>query len=253
MKRLLLFLSLCFICTAAIAHTINWYIDGSVYHTTTCESGENITPPTAPEKYGYTFQGWKDVFPIEYIANTGGQYINTGVQPKDSLVLNITLMFESYCPIFGARTSESHSLFAGYDASAGLYLDYGSGYNLGRIAYFGKINLNTIYRLSYGNKYIKNLGTGEFFVSKTPVTFSPINLNLYLFALNSNNSYSGKDTGVNKLRIYDVQIYDNNVIVRNFIPVLDKNGVPCMFETIENKLYYNAGTGSFVAGPIVGE
>ena len=62
MKRLLLFLSLCFICTAAIAHTINWYVDGSVYHTTTCESGEDVTPPTAPEKYGYDFDGWKSAF-----------------------------------------------------------------------------------------------------------------------------------------------------------------------------------------------
>ncbi|MDW2995919.1 MAG: InlB B-repeat-containing protein [Alphaproteobacteria bacterium] len=255
MKRLLLFLSLCFICTAAIAHTINWYVDGSVYHTTTCESGENVTPPTAPEKYGYTFRGWKDVTPVEYIANTGVQYIDIGVQPTDTLILNITLMFEAYGAIFGARTSEAHSMFAGFDANAGLYLDYGSGYNLGRIAYLEKIQLNSIYRLSYGNRYIKNLNTGDFFVSESPVSFTPINLHLYLFSLNSNNNAAigSTDTKVKKIRLYDMQIFNNNTLIRDFIPVLDSNGVPCMYDRIENKLYYNAGKGSFIAGPIIGE
>ena len=253
MKRFFVFLFAVFVCTDLIAYTINWYIGNDVYHTTTCEGGEDITPPTAPEKYGYTFKGWKDVSPVEYIANTGTQYINTGIKPNDTLVINVTLMFKSYCSIFGARTSETHSLFAGYDANAGLFLDYGSGYQLGRIAYFGNIDFGTVYRLSYGNKYIKNLDTSDFFVSDARVTFSPINLNLYLFSLNSNGSAGGTEKGTEILRIYDVQIYDHNVLVRNFMPVVDKNGVACMFDTVENRLYYNVGKGNFVAGPIIGE
>ena len=38
--------------------TMKWYIDGSVYATTTCESGNNITMPTTPTRRGYTFNGW---------------------------------------------------------------------------------------------------------------------------------------------------------------------------------------------------
>ena len=95
MKRLLLFLSLCFICTAAIAHTINWYVDGSVYHTTTCESGEDVTPPTAPEKYGYTFRGWKKYIPIEYLESTGTQYIDILYKPTMNNRLEIDYQFLS--------------------------------------------------------------------------------------------------------------------------------------------------------------
>jgi hypothetical protein len=81
MKRFLLFLSALFIATTAIAHTINWYVDDSVYHTTICESGDNITPPTAPEKYGYTFKEWKPaVYFVDYITSNGSNYIDTNIK-----------------------------------------------------------------------------------------------------------------------------------------------------------------------------
>ena len=77
MKRFLILLSLLF-CTIAYAQTetINWYVDGNVYQTTMCESGDNITPPTAPNKRGYTFQGWQTYVPIEYLEATGTQWID---------------------------------------------------------------------------------------------------------------------------------------------------------------------------------
>lgn len=59
MKKILLCLFAIFVGTAAIAEKINWYLDGDIYNTTTCETGDDIILPTAPEKYGYTFKGWK--------------------------------------------------------------------------------------------------------------------------------------------------------------------------------------------------
>jgi len=54
------------ICTMFIApvfadtETINWYVDGNVYNTSTCQSGGNVTlPATAPTKRGHTFVGWE--------------------------------------------------------------------------------------------------------------------------------------------------------------------------------------------------
>ena len=59
MKKLLAVLLLIFT-TASYAdtETIKWYVDGSVYDTTMCQSGGNVTLPTAPSKTGYTFAGW---------------------------------------------------------------------------------------------------------------------------------------------------------------------------------------------------
>ena len=80
MVRLLLFLCTVFINAGLFAHTINWYIDDSLYTTTTCESGDDITPPTAPARHGYVFKGWEKMYtPIEYLKSDGVAYIDTGI------------------------------------------------------------------------------------------------------------------------------------------------------------------------------
>ena len=59
MKNLLTLFCAMFV-FAAGAQTTNWYVDGNLYQTTSCTSGDNVTPPTAPAKHGYTFVGWYD-------------------------------------------------------------------------------------------------------------------------------------------------------------------------------------------------
>ena len=58
MRWILVFLMM-FMGTVAVAYTIDWYADGNIYQTTTCESGDDVVLPPTPEKYGYTFKGWK--------------------------------------------------------------------------------------------------------------------------------------------------------------------------------------------------
>ena len=43
----------------------------------------------------------------------------------------------------------------------------------------------------------------------------------------------------NKINIYDCKIYDNDILIRDMIPVLDKNGVACMYDKVNKKYYYN--------------
>ena len=85
MKKFLFGLSLMFICTFAIAHTINWHVGNQIISTTTCNSGDNITPPTAPSKRGYHLKEWLDspYISLEYIQSTGTQYIDTGLTVGD--------------------------------------------------------------------------------------------------------------------------------------------------------------------------
>ena len=47
------------------------------------------------------------------------------------------------------------------------------------------------------------------------------------------------------MRVYWFKIFEDGQIVRNFIPALDPNGIPCMYDTVGQKPYYNAGTGNF--------
>ena len=47
----------------ADTETITWYVDDSVYDTTTCQSGGDVILPTAPTPpYGYSFYGWTDTY-----------------------------------------------------------------------------------------------------------------------------------------------------------------------------------------------
>ena len=43
--------------------------------------------------------------------------------------------------------------------------------------------------------------------------------------------------------------YDDGVQHRQFIPVLDWNMKPCLYDKVSGELFYNAGTGDFIAGP----
>lgn len=52
-------------------------------------------------------------------------------------------------------------------------------------------------------------------------------------------------------KLYGSQIYEDGVLVRDFVPALDKNNVACLFDKVSETYFYNAGTGSFNAGPVI--
>ena len=52
-------------------------------------------------------------------------------------------------------------------------------------------------------------------------------------------------------RIYWCQIKDwNDTLVRDYIPCIDDNGVPCMYDLVNESTSY-ASTGTFTAGPVI--
>ncbi len=51
------------------------------------------------------------------------------------------------------------------------------------------------------------------------------------------------------MKFYYLRVYQNNEIKANFISVLDKDGVPCVYDKASKQCFYNAGTGDFIAGP----
>ena len=53
-------------------------------------------------------------------------------------------------------------------------------------------------------------------------------------------------TGVEK--IYKCKIYDNDILIRDFIPVLDNNNEPCLYDKVSNTFFYNQGSGTFLYG-----
>ena len=49
-----------------------------------------------------------------------------------------------------------------------------------------------------------------------------------------------------KIKLYSCKIWDNDDLIRDYIPVLDIEGVPCLYDKVEKKYYYNEGTLEFL-------
>lgn len=77
-----------------------------------------------------------------------------------------------------------------------------------------------------------------------------VNYNLHLFGQNrtGNNSYGDSGMTNQTWRVYYCKIWDNGTLIRDFIPVLDENSVPCLYDKVSETYFYNQGTGGFIYG-----
>lgn len=57
---------------------------------------------------------------------------------------------------------------------------------------------------------------------------------------------NGDRNGIAK--IYYCKIWENDTLVRDYIPALDNSGVVCLYDKVSATYFYNQGTGSFTAG-----
>lgn len=253
MKRIVLIMLSIFTCAIATAatETINWYVDGNTYATTTCQTGGDIVLPQTPTKYGYTFNGWIGYTPIEYIESTGTQYIDTGVAPNQDTGIKTKIKISSTDnSVFFGKNRDGGGAFESFiwDNGSALYFTYAQSNQIIR-----GLGLKIDDTLEYDwNKNIINYSKND--VEQALVSFSaqPFS-NTRTFLLFAEHNNNDAVTHMASIKMYYFQIYDNNVLVCDMIPVLDDNGVACMFDKVEKKFYYNQGTGQFIAGPIINQ
>ena len=257
MKRFVLILLSIFTCAIACAEqiTINWLnTDGTTNQTTSCTIGGDVILPYTPTKYGYTFQGWTtNYIPIEYLEATGTQYIDTGVVANGEFVVK-------YMVYFNSLPNTAAGIFVGGARSSNQHLNFGQFTGVVTIAYLNEYwdinhSINTklnneieiVYKNGLQHISINDVKYGDRFITGT----EELNMNIYLFKRNHFNPQINEDS-ING-RIYYFKIWKNDVLVRDFIPVLDSSGIPCLFDRVGGEFYYNAGTGQFIAGPIINE
>lgn len=49
-------------------------------------------------------------------------------------------------------------------------------------------------------------------------------------------------------RIYSCKHYSGDELIQDFVPCLDSDGVPCMYDLVTKTAFYNQGSGSFTWG-----
>ena len=62
-----------------------------------------------------------------------------------------------------------------------------------------------------------------------------------MFGANNGNSII-----FSAIKIFEFCIYEGDILSCNYIPILDANNVPCMYDTVAKKFHYNQGTGQFL-------
>ena len=174
--------------------------------------------------------------PVEYIQSTGTQYIDTAFKPKSTS--RVVMEFEflknaTASPFMSRDISNDTNMFGVFNINGRLRSDF----NTTKVSF--SAGLSPLQKLLYDrNKNVCTIGSET--ITNANGTFSAPRP-LFLFASNDSGSAAYFSTG----KLYSCAIYDNGTLVRDFIPAKDEVGNAGLYDKVEGKFYYNAGTGSF--------
>lgn len=188
--------------------------------------------------------------PLEYIESTGTQVIDLGITNIEGYTVELEFEFvtKTYnnC-IFGHWQNNVQNIVR-------------TGVSNGSILTMAR-GMSDIFSIpaSTNTKYsviatFKN-GANSFVVNNSTVgtnsnSYTNPTTRCSLFTLDINGTF---DTSLSaKIKLYKYKLYtDSNVVVQDFVPAKDRNGTVCMYDLVSGQFFTNAGTGAFVAGPVI--
>lgn len=188
--------------------------------------------------------------PLKWLIADGTQYIDTGLVATENDIIEVVAKkseaSDSQRSLFGSRTSATSNtviMQAGSNGTIMGYFSSSSSYNDYYVTTAASFNASFRIVLSKSRRQIDNLTTQAVDTTNTTAMENSITTpaNCYLFAA------SGSPWATNKWKggVASLRWIRNGVLLRDMIPVLDEDGVACMYDRANNKLHYNAGTGNF--------
>lgn len=186
---------------------------------------------------------------VEYIQNTGTQYINTGYQPNldNGLKLEVEYGLDDNAGrgcLLSNYAAANHVSFEIPSGSYGVRGYYSNG-AVDKNVYDSNLPINHATfelkpsTLSYIITQNNGSQTGSVTVSGTS------NGNIYMFIDNSLR-YS---TFTKQIKMYSCKMYEGSTLVRDFIPCYRiSDNVIGMYDLVGKTFYTNAGTGTFNKG-----
>lgn len=228
-------------------------IDGKIYYSSTFydfEAGSatgdpNIVIQNRARKVKTAYVGTNTTLytPIEYLESSGTQYIDTRVVPKSTTRMVVEMQYPS----------ATHDTI-GWGSSGGLEaFACGSGDSSTTFAMWCSANFtmvdtnvafdNAKHTFDMSNTAMKFDGTtyGTGTIGNTAECWQTIGL----FGIHAEWEVNPV---CSPMRIYSCKIYDGDTLIRDYIPVLDKNNVACFYEKVSNTFWHNERTGTFTAG-----
>lgn len=180
-----------------------------------------------------------DYTALEYIQASGSQYIDTGFTPDNNSRIVYSaerVSNNSSDHFFGVRTGVGNSNgFNVYIYNSGWRSGYANTVATTNTAGVGRFLIDKNRNVTHINDIVLESESAEFDCTGTA----------YLFALNS----VGNNPAYSTHRCYWCKIYDNDILVRDYVPVINNNGVAGMFDMVNDQFYTNVASGSFISGP----
>ena len=194
-----------------------------------------IEPASLPEGY----------LRLEFIQSSGTQYIDTGFKHNqntrvvmDAQFTNLSLATPQW--LFDGRESDATKckgvFYDPRDNLSKVSCDY--VYPYGDIRYrFTALNPSDRLHIDYNKNVITINGHVHTF---SAITFQS-NHSIALFALNNGGAFEFHGSA----RIYSCKIYDNDFLVRNFVPCKNAQDEIGLYDLVTETFYANKGTGVF--------
>lgn len=169
---------------------------------------------------------------VDFIASNGSQYIDTGIKPtgatKVESVIETFAIPDANAFFYGGRNGVSVKGF-GCGTQPNIIGSYGSNNEF--TSHY--IQPNTKYTIVQTNKLTIN---GTEIYSYGAETFT-CDYNLYIFAMNNGNNHPDF---VNSYKLYSMKIYDDNTLVRYFIPCYRRSDTTVGLYDIVNGVFYTS-------------
>ena len=172
---------------------------------------------------------------VSYLQATGTQYIDTGITPDTDFTAEIVLSVPTsgvYMSCGSRQGWQSNEFRITPNVNQ---TDFAFGNAAGSYSGLDFTSFRTVLFGTDGKLYVD----GSLIAERTG-TFTDY-FPFWLFQANGNGSPLGGNGG----RIARTVLRFGSTKVRDLVPVLDKSDVPCMYDRVTNKLFYNAGTGTF--------
>ena len=183
---------------------------------------------------------------VEYIEATGTQYIDSGYKPT-SEALKYDLEYaitSSTCNFSIMGNNDDTDKYFGIQFWGNKFY-IGTSRGLLYKSWTQNQKYHKIVEANNGTLTVTTDGVGE---STSYVSSLYKNSSIGLFACKSDT----KVVSYGHARIYYAKIYDNNILVRDFVPVVrSRDGVAGLYDMVGHKFYANAGSGSFKTGGVI--
>ena len=182
---------------------------------------------------------------LEYIESTGTQYIDTNISisttsNSGNTKMELKIKFEQTDTnerVIIASNNNSNIWFLAYNGTNAVYAN--SNYNW-------TASLTSTQKTS---PFIISSNVANIYADSTLMASNYRTNSTFRF-FRSPDNWTQNYSGIYKLYYCKIWDKDENLIA-DFIPVKDSNNVVCLYDKIGEDYYYNAGTGTFTAGPEV--